>query len=56
MHTLIVDDLEALVSEIAERGIEPAQRETYANGVRKVTYRDPDGNEIGFGGVPAAAR
>jgi hypothetical protein len=56
MHTLIVDDLEALVSEIAGRGIEPARQETYANGVRKVTYRDPDGNEIGFGGVPAAAR
>ena len=28
-------------------------RETYENGVRKVTYRDPDGNEIGFGGGPA---
>jgi hypothetical protein len=26
--------------------------ETYANGVRKATYVDPDGNEIGFGGVP----
>jgi hypothetical protein len=26
---------------------------TYANGVRKATYRDPDGNEIGFGGAPA---
>ncbi len=22
------------------------------NGVRKVIYRDPDGNEIGFGGGP----
>ena len=37
---------------IAGRGIEPAERETYENGVRKVTYRDPDGNEIGFGGAP----
>ena len=27
-------------------------RETYANGVRKATYIDPDGNEIGFGGAP----
>jgi len=35
------------------RGVEPAERETYENGVRKVTYRDPDGNEIGFGGGPA---
>jgi catechol 2,3-dioxygenase-like lactoylglutathione lyase family enzyme len=51
-HTLFVDDLDTLVSEIAGRGLEPAQRETYANGVRKVTYRDADGNEIGFGGAP----
>jgi hypothetical protein len=35
------------------RGIEPAQRETYPNGVRKVIYRDPDGNELGFGGLPS---
>jgi hypothetical protein len=56
MHTIIVDDLEALVREIADRGIEPAEDETYSNGVRKVTYRDPDRNEIGFGGVPAADR
>jgi catechol 2,3-dioxygenase-like lactoylglutathione lyase family enzyme len=55
MHTVIVDDLDALVQGIADRGIEPALRETYSNGVRKVTYRDPDGNEIGFGGLPAAA-
>jgi hypothetical protein len=26
--------------------------ETYSNGVRKVFYRDPDGNETGFGGAP----
>ena len=53
MHTLFVDDLEA-GRDIAERGIEPAEREAYANGVRKVIYRDPDGNEIGFGGGPAS--
>ena len=52
-HTIIVDDLDALVSEIAGRGIEPADRETYSNGVRKAIYRDADGNEVGFGGVPA---
>jgi predicted enzyme related to lactoylglutathione lyase len=53
MHTIIVDDLDTLLAEIAQRGLEPAQRETYGNGVRKTTYVDPDGNEIGFGGVPA---
>jgi hypothetical protein len=41
------------VAAISARGIEPDDRETYSNGVRKVIYRDPDGNEIGFGGVPA---
>ncbi|MFI0420398.1 VOC family protein [Spongiactinospora sp. 9N601] len=52
MHTIFVGDLDARVAGIAERGIEPVNRETYSNGVRKVTYRDPDGNEIGFGGAP----
>jgi hypothetical protein len=52
MHTFFVDDLDALVAQIAARGLEPAQRETYASGVRKITYRDLDGNEIGFGGAP----
>jgi hypothetical protein len=37
------------------RGIEPAETETYANGVPKLTYRDPDGNEIGYGGAPAGS-
>lgn len=50
--TLFVDDLDARVAEIEARGIEPHKRETYSNGVRKAIYRDDDGNEIGFGGVP----
>lgn len=50
--TLFLDDLEHRVEGIASRGIEPAERETYGNGVRKVIYRDADGNEIGFGGAP----
>ena len=52
-HTIFVDDLDTFVSQIAARGLEPAERETYANGVRKTTYRDPDGNEIGLGGAAA---
>ncbi len=52
MHTVFLDDFDERVQQIADRGIEPAQRETYENGVRKWTYRDPDGNEIGFGGAP----
>ena len=52
MQTLFIDDLDSLVAQIAARGLEPAQRETYENGVRKITYRDSDGNEIGLGGAP----
>jgi catechol 2,3-dioxygenase-like lactoylglutathione lyase family enzyme len=51
--TLFADDLDAHLAEIAARGLDPDERETYSNGVRKATYRDPDGNEIGFGGPPA---
>ena len=52
MLALIVDDLDAVVAQIAERGLDPVLRETYSGGWRKVTYRDPDGNEFGFGGPP----
>jgi glyoxalase/bleomycin resistance protein/dioxygenase superfamily protein len=49
-HTLFVGDLDAVVARIARRGIEPALRETYDNGVRKTTFRDPDGNEVAYAG------
>jgi hypothetical protein len=41
-----------VLAETAQRGLEPANLETYSNGVRKATYVDPDGNEMGFGGGP----
>ena len=50
--TLFVDDLDARVAAIAARELEPDEEETYSNGVRKVIYRDADGNEVGFGGAP----
>ena len=52
IHTVFVSDFDTRIADIAARGVEPAKRETYDNGVRKATYRDPDGNEIGFGGMP----
>jgi predicted enzyme related to lactoylglutathione lyase len=51
-HLVFVDDLDACVAQIAERGLAPAERESYANGVCKAAYRDVDGNEFGFGGAP----
>jgi catechol 2,3-dioxygenase-like lactoylglutathione lyase family enzyme len=53
VNTAILSDVDAFVAQVAERGLEPANRETYGDGVRKITYRDPDGNEIGFASVPA---
>ena len=50
--TLFLDDLDAHVAAVTARGLEPDERETYSNGVRKALYHDPDGNEIGFGGAP----
>jgi hypothetical protein len=52
MHTVFVDDFDERIAGISARGLEPPTHETYDNGVRKVIYRDPDGNEIGFGGAP----
>jgi predicted enzyme related to lactoylglutathione lyase len=51
--TLFVDDLDERLGQVAARGLEPDAVETYANGVRKFTFRDPDGNEVAFGGGPA---
>ena len=51
LHTVFVDDLDKRLESIGARGIEPASQERYGNGVRKVIYRDPDGNEISFGGA-----
>jgi predicted enzyme related to lactoylglutathione lyase len=54
MQTVFVEDFDARLRAIADRGLEPAEVETYENGVRKAIFRDPDGNEFGFGGGPAA--
>jgi hypothetical protein len=46
------EDFEERVAAIAARGLEPSERLTYSNGVRKAHYHDPDGNEVAFGGPP----
>jgi catechol 2,3-dioxygenase-like lactoylglutathione lyase family enzyme len=50
--TLFVGDLEQRLEGIARSGIEPTTDETYDNGVRKVEFHDPDGNQFGIGGGP----
>ncbi|PZF82709.1 VOC family protein [Jiangella anatolica] len=49
---IMVDDLDAQVAQIAERGIEPAAWEEYGQDTRKAVYHDPEGNEVGFGVIP----
>ena len=53
--TILVDDLDGQMAAITARGLQPDEIETYSNGVRKAVYRDPDGNELGFGGAPQHA-
>ena len=53
--TVFVDDFDGFLEAATGRGLDPQTRETYGNGVRKANYRDPDGNQIGIGGPPAAA-
>jgi hypothetical protein len=53
--TVFVGDLDACVDTIAARGLDPDERLTLSNGVRKALYRDSDGNEVGFGGAPLPA-
>lgn len=50
-----LSNLDGFIAQIAERGLNPSKNETLPNGVRKVIYNDPDGNEIGFGGAPVKA-
>jgi predicted enzyme related to lactoylglutathione lyase len=51
-HLVFLSDLDSFIAQVAERGLHPAKRETLSNGVRRVIYNDPDGNEVGFGGAP----
>ena len=52
MVTVFLSDLDSFMESAASRGIDPRAQEVLENGVRKVIYADPDGNEIGFGGAP----
>lgn len=49
IHTILGNDLEKVITQISERGISFEKEEIPAEGVRKVMYYDPDGNEVGFG-------
>src|SRR5688500_17458908 len=52
LHTVFVSDFDDRIAGRAERGLEPATRETYENGVRKASFRHTAAYEIGLGGGP----
>jgi catechol 2,3-dioxygenase-like lactoylglutathione lyase family enzyme len=47
--TLLVDDLERYVAELAERGIDAGAIDTVPGVVQRVTITDPDGSTITVG-------
>lgn len=50
LSMVMAEDVAATTSGISSRGIEPSRVEEYDEGMRKVVYTDPDGNEVSFGG------
>lgn len=48
---LFINGLDTLIGKIETRGLKPSKLETPSKGVQKVTFCDPDGNEIAFGGA-----
>lgn len=51
LMTMIVEDLEATLTELSARGIASGAATTFDSGARKALVIDPDGNEIGVGAV-----
>lgn len=52
LSTLLVDDLDAFLAGLAERGITTSRVETIADAVRRTVVTDPDGNRLQVGQPP----
>jgi catechol 2,3-dioxygenase-like lactoylglutathione lyase family enzyme len=50
-HLIFVDDLDSRISSAAARGLAPSDEQSVGDGVRKISYTDPDGNLFEFGGA-----
>ncbi|TCB98603.1 VOC family protein [Micromonospora zingiberis] len=55
MLMIMAVDLDSTVAGLTQRGLEPLRIENYEEGMRKMVYADPDGNEISYGGVSTTA-
>jgi catechol 2,3-dioxygenase-like lactoylglutathione lyase family enzyme len=47
--TVMVDDLDERLAALAGRGIEPEEIRVISETARKAEFRDPEGNQVGFG-------
>jgi predicted enzyme related to lactoylglutathione lyase len=56
LNTLLVDDLDAFLADLTERGIAAGPVETIGDGVRGTVITDPDGNRLQVGQPPAGSR
>jgi len=56
IHTLLVDDLDAFLAELAARGIATDAVETLRTSVRVSAVTDPNGNRLKVGQPPDASR
>lgn len=54
VQTILGDNLDNLIAQISERGLDFDDEEIPSENVRKVMYFDPDGNEIGLGSAPSS--
>lgn len=52
LHTLLVDDLEAFLAGLTDRGIAAEPVTTIGGGVRRTMVTDPDGNRLQLGQPP----
>ena len=55
MVSLYVDDIDARLELAASGDVHPTTSETYETGVRRVVFRDTDGNEFALGTMPGAS-
>jgi len=52
LNTLLVDNLDAFLAGLAERGITTSPVETIGDAVRRTVVTDPDGNRLQIGQPP----
>ena len=52
LNTLLVDDLDAFLASLAERGITTSPVKTIGDAVRVTVVTDPDGNRLQVGQPP----